>query len=63
MHAEGGRYRSALAGYLEAIYAGKANARTLAELTGTDYATLDRQYRAFLSPTQTAGEPAAGAAR
>ena len=49
MHAVSGRYREALVRYLSAIYAGRANTHTLAELTRTSYETLDRQYRAFMS--------------
>jgi hypothetical protein len=59
MHDAQGRYRDALVRYLEAIYTGRATTQTLAELTGTVYGTLDRQYREFMSQ----GEPAANAPR
>jgi hypothetical protein len=49
MHFEQGAYREALIRYLQAIYSGKATPRSLAELAGTDYTTLDRQYRQFMS--------------
>lgn len=48
MHDAGGRYREPFVNYLTAIYRGRADRHTLAELTGVDYETLDRQYRAFL---------------
>ena len=54
MHDRADRYREPLVRYLESIYTGRATTGTLAELTGTSYATLDEQYRAFMS----AGEPA-----
>jgi hypothetical protein len=57
MHADGGRYRDALARYLTAIYTGRAAPRTLAETTGTDYETLDRQYRAFMSEGEAVAGP------
>jgi hypothetical protein len=47
MHAADGQYREPLVRYLEAIYAGRANKQTLAELTGADYPTLDREYRKY----------------
>jgi len=53
MHADGGRYRDALARYLSAVYSGRAAPHTLAETTGTDFETLDRQYRAFMSDGET----------
>lgn len=49
MHDRQGRYRDALVRYLEAIYTGRATTQTLAELTGTAYDSLDRQYRQFMS--------------
>jgi hypothetical protein len=48
MHDSGGRYRDPLVRYLDAIYAGRATTKTLAEATGTDYETLDRQYREYM---------------
>ena len=62
MHADGGRYRDPLARYLGAVYAGRATPATLAELSGTAYAELDREYRAFMSAGEV-GEPAEQAAR
>jgi hypothetical protein len=53
MHDEHGRYRDALVRYLVAVYSGRAAGRTLTELTGTPYETLDRQYRAFMSQGET----------
>ena len=44
----GGRYREPFVRYLQAVYAGRDNAGTLAELTGTSYAELDAAYRRFL---------------
>lgn len=57
MHDASGRYRQALVEYLLAVYSGRATPETLAELTGADYATLDRQYAAFMAeevPADTA---------
>ncbi len=48
MHDALGRYRDPLVRYLEAIYSGRATTKTLAEATGTDYETLDRQYREYI---------------
>ncbi len=48
MHYDRGRYRDALCAYLVAVYAGRDQPGTLAELTGTSYQDLDRQYREFL---------------
>ena len=48
MHDQRGRYRRALVEYLVGVYSGRAGAGTLAQRTGTDYDTLDRQYEAFI---------------
>ena len=48
VHYDGGRYRDALVAYLPAVYSRSDNPNTLAQLTGTSYAELDRQYRQFL---------------
>ncbi|REK11925.1 MAG: hypothetical protein DWQ37_12950 [Planctomycetota bacterium] len=48
MHADDGRYRDALAGYLAAIYGGRASEGTLAELTGKEYEALDCAYRQYM---------------
>ncbi len=58
IHYDGGRYRDALVAYLSAVYNGRDNPNTLAQLTGTPYADLDRQYRDFLQdvPQQPAAE-------
>lgn len=52
---EGGRYRDALIGYLTAVYSGRDDPGTLARLTQTSYAELDRQYRAYMEagPSQS----------
>ena len=57
MHADGGRYRDALARYLAAVYSGRATPGALSEMTGADYETLDREYRAFMSDRETAANP------
>jgi len=49
IHGEGGRYRDALVAYLDTVYAGRDRPGTLSELTGEDYAELDRQYREFIT--------------
>ena len=48
MYGQGGRYREALVDYLVAIYTGRDRPETLAQLTDTPYAELDRQYREFM---------------
>jgi hypothetical protein len=48
MHGLHGRYREALANYLDEVYAGRATAHTLSELTGVAYPVLDQQYREFI---------------
>ena len=48
MHYDQGRYRDALVAYLLAIYTGRDTPHTLAQLTGTPYDELDRQYREFV---------------
>ena len=48
VHGEGGRYRDALVAYLAAVYNGSQDPGALAELTGVDYAELDRQYQAYM---------------
>lgn len=45
---EKGRYREPLVRYLQAVYAGRDNAGTLAEVTETSTAELDAQYRRFM---------------
>lgn len=46
-----GRYRQVLTDYLQAVYQGRDNARTLSTLAGVPLADLDRQYREFLNVT------------
>ena len=46
--ADGGRYRDALVSYLVTVYNGHGNHDTLADLTGTSYGDLDKEYRAFI---------------
>jgi len=46
---DNGRYRDALVAYLAAVYNGRDDANTLAHLTGTSYADLDKQYREFMA--------------
>lgn len=63
MHAEEGRFREAFVRYLEAVYAGRATTRTLAETTGASYEALDRDYREFLSRGRTVQDATGEAAR
>jgi hypothetical protein len=63
MHDGNGRYREPFVSYLTAIYRGRASERTLTELMGVNYETLDRQYRVFLSQGAEESQPAAAAAR
>jgi hypothetical protein len=60
MHYEGGRYRDALARYLEAVYRGKDAPGTLAQSCGQSYEELEQQYRQFMT---VGAEPAPAAAR
>lgn len=46
-----GRYRPLLDEYLQAVYRGRDDARTLATLVGTPLSDLDAQYRTFLNVT------------
>jgi len=48
IHYDHGRYRDALVSYLTAIYTGRDGPDTLAQLTGTDYGELDKQYRLYM---------------
>ena len=58
MQYDGGRYREPLAQYLQAVYAGKATDSTLADLCGTTFDELDRQYSEFLQNlSQSGGMP------
>ena len=45
---EDGRYRDALVSYLSAVYNGNQDRDALSQLTGTEYAELDRQYQQFM---------------
>jgi hypothetical protein len=45
---EEGRYREPLVAYLQAVYAGRDNAASLAKATGARYDELDAQYRRYL---------------
>ncbi len=49
IHGDGGRYREALVEYLSAVYGGRDTSETLAQLTGTPYDELDRQYREYMA--------------
>jgi hypothetical protein len=49
MDAEGGRYREALVRYLDDVYAGRGDARTLSQATGLSYDELDAAYHRFLA--------------
>lgn len=49
MHAQQGRYRQPFVEYLSAIYAGRDQAGTLAQLMGRSLAELDREYREFMA--------------
>ncbi len=46
-----GRYRPLLLDYLQTVYQGRDNARTLASVAGVPLPQLDRQYREFLNLT------------
>jgi len=52
MHYDGGRYRDALVAYLSTVYSGRDTPLSLAQLSGTGYDILDRQYRDFLERDQ-----------
>ncbi len=48
MDGDGGRYREALVHYLEAVYAGRDTAESLADAAGSGYQELDTQYRGYI---------------
>jgi hypothetical protein len=48
MHGGQGRFREPMVRYLQAVYAGKDDGETLAELTGESYDALDKGYAEFL---------------
>jgi len=48
LHAADGRYRAATMQYLVAVYTGRDRDSTLQELTGVEYAELDRHYERYL---------------
>lgn len=54
---DGGRYRDALIEYLRAVYSGRDDPGTLARLTQTSYAELDRQYRAYMQSSLQRAKP------
>ncbi len=54
---DGGRYRDALIEYLRAVYSGRDDPGTLARLTKTPYAELDRQYRQYMQASLQAAKP------
>jgi hypothetical protein len=60
IHGQGGRYRDALVSYLAAVYSGQANTGTLAQLTGSSYEDLDRQYRQFMEARRADGSDTGG---
>jgi hypothetical protein len=51
VHYDGGRYRDALVSCLAAVYDGNQDPQLLARMTRTDYAELDKQYRAYMKAT------------
>ncbi|MGQ9575136.1 MAG: hypothetical protein ACUVUC_07445 [Thermoguttaceae bacterium] len=60
IHYEGGVYRDALVGYLDAVYAGRDTPQTLARLTGKSLQQLDAEYRKFIAaggPVRVQGKP------
>lgn len=54
MHAEGGRFREPLVGYLTAVYAGRDETETLSAATGCDYSELDAAYRRYVESLPSA---------
>jgi len=55
IHYEGGRYRDALVAYLSDVYSGRDTPDTLAQLTGSSYDQLDKQYRQFMEASLRKG--------
>ena len=53
MHAQAGRLREPFVRYLGDIYSGRATPRSLVEITGVSYESLDRDYRAFMGGGST----------
>jgi len=60
IHGQDGKYRSALVKLLRLIYTGRDKSTSLQQLTGCDFAVLDRQYREFLEelPPPVVEQPA-----
>jgi hypothetical protein len=48
IHYDGGRYRDALVAYVSTVYSGADTPVILAQLTGTSFAELDKQYREYI---------------
>jgi hypothetical protein len=48
MQAQDGRFREPLVRYLKAVYAGRDDSETLANLVGLSYSDLDAEYRRFM---------------
>jgi hypothetical protein len=57
MHADEGRHREPLVRCLRAVYAGRDNSQSLAEMTGESFEELDRQYRRYLTSLPQHGLP------
>jgi hypothetical protein len=51
MVGDGGDYRDIFTSYLQAIYSGRADEKTLARLTGRSYQDLDAAYQEFIKQT------------
>ncbi len=49
VHYDNGRYRDALVGYLSTVYSGRDTPVTLPQLTGANFADLDKQYHDFIA--------------
>ena len=60
LYYDGGRYRDALVAYLNAVYSSRDDSGTLAQLTGTSLAELERQYRAFMKVDGVRPAPVSG---
>ena len=48
VHGQGGKYRPALVKLLQLIYTGRDKSTSLQQLTGSDFAILDQQYREYI---------------
>jgi hypothetical protein len=57
IHSDAGRFRDALVAYLDTVYSGRDTPTSLADLSGTSFAELDRQYREWMEESVRRSPP------